>query len=66
MDTIKAIISLTVANAVTPVIKELPHWAGGARPPRLLPVDRVQRLVHEQAEAAKESYPARRLDMFKN
>jgi len=44
-------------HAVTPVVEQLAQRTARLRPPRLFPVDGVQRLVDEEAEGAGEGGP---------
>jgi len=49
------------ADAVAAVVKQLPQRRGGARAARLLAVDGVHGLVHEQPYARQQAGPARHL-----
>lgn len=42
------------------MVKQLSERATRARPPRLLPIDRVERLVHEQSDGERKVQPSRR------
>ena len=55
------LIFLTGTEAVAAVVEQLAERAGRVCPPGLLAVDGVQRLVHEQAEAAQEAREPRGL-----